>query len=1190
MTAGPGGAEAEAEQHSTKAYNAERQIVGSGVCLALALALGVGILVAGLQGFGKRRHPTLESHPVQVEKKPQSDSRGYQFARLSNGLEVVSVHDPRASADAFAIAVDAGSLDDPSHLLGLAHFCEHMLFLGTDSYPDPMGFDQFVNGHGGKTNAYTSDQVTVYYMELAEGKFDESLDRLGDFLRAPRFDESLVLKELHAIDSEHAKNRENPGSRIAAVLDSLANDYSPVSRFHTGSMDTLYVRPREIGIDLVHALRSWFDTHYCPSRTHLVTFSALPLDRQLAKAEQHFGNITARSALCEGPPKSWAEPAAWPPGRRGQWVTIAGKQPKVDLVLSFAFPDLTNSYRGQPTLYLQHILTYGGENSLLMVLRDNLGLINSIAADFTTSSAGGTFMVQFGLAQLGAKQPERVLDVFFGYIADALAQQVNDDLYESIAAVRKLSWDWMELSSPETAVSDLAERLTRLPPEDLLSGDSLVETLDIELVTALLGLMLPENMLAAYIAPGNLTSRRDLGVVRRLAHYGVEFAVIPLPDRFPEGVMRWDRWLGASFKGAEQDELTSLLKNVTGNISAEVVLPELPRAITGVPAKVNTDLMKSNTTEQAKFGEFDSVVCGPRPEKLLMTNDTVQAAGNSTGVMQNRSKTVRAWYRQGWVTNSPKVRLKAAFRPWTTPDMWERSAVDTVRMRLYTTLVKRELESKLYDQTLAGATYDISMSTDGLLLDFDGFPSLLDDLISGVLRGVTSKIQPSQAQLEHALHDLNESLRSYSDMPVTYAVQDRNLLLMANVHSKEDGLQALGDINMDRATSAAADLLWGSPLQLTALVMGNVGEDRARRSVDTVRAQVRGQGASGRPDFGAQAASEVLRVAPVVQVAQPVELRKRNPRTGDPNDALVLSLVWGISSVESRVVLGLLGGMLGQVAFNELRTQQQLGYVVNAGDIMISNVHAMSVAVQGSAQSADAMETAVEQVLFQTMPAFLDGLDDAAFQSFRHGFRQQLLQHPNGHNEEFEHFWGPLMLNESCIGLRDEMLWFLEEQLNTKALLVDTWSQLVLAKNGTRQKIAVKYFAQEPPPRQSLDESMSGFRRSGIPHMGLAQLEREFLATQVLTSADSATRASVGKVGYYPMSIDCEIPPERHSKLKPKKILQDKHTDAIADDDAEVDARPQTGGATGALPEEALAAVTPPRHARRAGDAFLSPG
>ncbi|OLQ07867.1 Insulin-degrading enzyme [Symbiodinium microadriaticum] len=78
-------------------------------------------------------------------------------------------------------AVKAGSHDDPRQLPGLAHFCEHMLFLGTEKYPENSGFDQFLM----KCPAGT--EVTVYFAAASSDAAREGLDRFADFFRAPLF-------------------------------------------------------------------------------------------------------------------------------------------------------------------------------------------------------------------------------------------------------------------------------------------------------------------------------------------------------------------------------------------------------------------------------------------------------------------------------------------------------------------------------------------------------------------------------------------------------------------------------------------------------------------------------------------------------------------------------------------------------------------------------------------------------------------------------------------------------------------------------------------------------------------------------------------------------------------------------------------------------------------------------------------
>merc|ERR1719221_827234 len=219
--------------------------------------------------------------PVRLTLVPQGDRRGYLFSELTNGLQVLNVMDNRSNYKAVAVAVQAGSFDDPVSLPGLAHFCEHMLFLGTKKYPTPSGFDDFTTAHGGMSNAYTANDVTVYYAQYTEPGSSGGLDRFADFFREPTFNRTFVEKEVHAIDSEHAKNVQDPMRRVLSTLYSIADPDSPLSRFHTGNVETLYSDPLARGESPVDALEVYFKDNYCPRRMRLVTYGAQPVEEQL---------------------------------------------------------------------------------------------------------------------------------------------------------------------------------------------------------------------------------------------------------------------------------------------------------------------------------------------------------------------------------------------------------------------------------------------------------------------------------------------------------------------------------------------------------------------------------------------------------------------------------------------------------------------------------------------------------------------------------------------------------------------------------------------------------------------------------------------------------------------------------------------------------------------------------------------
>lgn len=99
---------------------------------------------------------TVDWSTIEV-MKPPLDDRNYELMVLpSNGLRVVLCSDPSSNEAGAAMDVHVGACSDPVEVPGLAHFNEHMLFLGTKEYPKEDSFEEFLSANGGSSNAYVS--------------------------------------------------------------------------------------------------------------------------------------------------------------------------------------------------------------------------------------------------------------------------------------------------------------------------------------------------------------------------------------------------------------------------------------------------------------------------------------------------------------------------------------------------------------------------------------------------------------------------------------------------------------------------------------------------------------------------------------------------------------------------------------------------------------------------------------------------------------------------------------------------------------------------------------------------------------------------------------------------------------------------------------------------------------------------
>lgn len=101
-----------------------------------------------------------------------------------------------ADKSAAALDVKVGNALDPKEFQGLAHFLEHMLFMGTKKYPQENEYAQFIQNNGGSNNAWTDLANTNYHFDISNDAYGEALDRFSQFFISPNFNESSTEREM----------------------------------------------------------------------------------------------------------------------------------------------------------------------------------------------------------------------------------------------------------------------------------------------------------------------------------------------------------------------------------------------------------------------------------------------------------------------------------------------------------------------------------------------------------------------------------------------------------------------------------------------------------------------------------------------------------------------------------------------------------------------------------------------------------------------------------------------------------------------------------------------------------------------------------------------------------------------------------------------------------------------------------
>ncbi len=185
---------------------------------------------------------------------------------LDNQLRVLLISDPKSNTSAASMDIDAGSFDNPIDTLGLAHFCEHMLFLGTEKYQTEGEYSQYLTQHGGYDNAYTSSENTNYHFNIQSDYLETALDMFAQFFVFPLLTASAVDKEKNAVNAEYQKDILIDGWRTWEVTKDVSNPAHPFHLFDIGSLDTLG------GDDLHQKLVDFYNDHYSANKVRVCLY------------------------------------------------------------------------------------------------------------------------------------------------------------------------------------------------------------------------------------------------------------------------------------------------------------------------------------------------------------------------------------------------------------------------------------------------------------------------------------------------------------------------------------------------------------------------------------------------------------------------------------------------------------------------------------------------------------------------------------------------------------------------------------------------------------------------------------------------------------------------------------------------------------------------------------------------------
>lgn len=438
--------------------------------------------------------PAFSASPDQpiTPRQSPNDDRDYRYEVLDNGLEVLLISDPGADKAAAALDVYVGSGDDPEDRLGIAHFLEHMLFLGTEKYPEAGEYQQFISNHGGSHNASTSFQHTNYFFDVNGEYLEPALDRFAQQFVAPLFNPELVDRERHAVHSEYTSKLQDDARRYFSGFKAALNPEHRYSRFSVGNLETLSDEDGTLREDVVEFYRE----HYHAGVMTLVVYGPQSLDT----LEQWVKNKFA--ALPSGPnePYQHEHPLLDPDALPASLKVDALKDTR-RLELYFPIPSLMSEYQAKPASYVANLLGHEGPGSLLDVLKQ-AGLVNGLSAGSSYDTGDSALLqISLSLTSEGLEHWQEIVALAFDYIAMIRQEGVSRMYFDEQQRLSEISFRFAEQSQPIRLVSRLASTLHVVEPEDVLSAAYLMDEYAPVRYREILDRLRPDNVLVSLLAP-----------------------------------------------------------------------------------------------------------------------------------------------------------------------------------------------------------------------------------------------------------------------------------------------------------------------------------------------------------------------------------------------------------------------------------------------------------------------------------------------------------------------------------------------------------------------------------------------------------------------------------------------------------------------------------------------------------------
>ncbi|CAL5426989.1 unnamed protein product [Camellia sinensis] len=834
---------------------------------------------------------------------------------------------------AAALCVGMGSFSDPFEAQGLAHFLEHMLFMGSTDFPDENEYDSYLSKHGGSSNAYTEAEHTCYHFEVKREFLKGALRRFSQFFISPLVKAEAMEREVQAVDSGILQN---DLCRLQQLQCHTSAPGHPFNRFFWGNKKSL-VDAMEKGINLREQILKLYSDNYHGGLMKLVVIGGAwckTLDVLESWILELFSNVK------NGPPLKQEARMEVPIWNAGKLYRLEAVKDVHILNLSWTLPCLRKDYLKKSEDYLAHLIGHEGKGSLHFFLKAK-GWATSISAGVGDEGMHRSLIAYiFGMSiHLTDSGLEKIFDVI-GYVYQylKLLRQVSPQewIFKELQDIGNMEFRFAEEQPQDDYAAELADNLLVYPPEHIIYGDYAFKVWDEEMIEYVLGFFTPKNMRVDVVSK-SFAKSQDI---------------------------QCEPWFKSRY--TEEDISPSLME------------------LWYEPSEIDISL---HLPAKNEFIPRDFSICANKASSV----DTFSPRCILDEPL------MKLWYKLDRTFKLPRantyfrITLKGGYN----------NVKNSVLTELFIHLLKDELNEIIYQASVAKLETSVSLFSDKLELKVYGFNDKLPVLLSKVL-AITKSFSPTENRFKVIKEDMERTLRNTNMKPLNHSSYLRLQVLCQSFWDVDEKLCLLNDLSLADLKALIPELL--SQVYIEGLSHGNLLEEEAINISNIFRSNF-----SVQPlPFEMRHKEYVMCLPSGADLVRDVQVKNKLETNSVVELYFQIEPEVGLEITKFKALADLFDEIVDEPLFNQLRTKEQLGYVVECSPRVTYRILGFCFRVQSSEYNPVYLQGRVDDFI-NGLKELLDELDDESFENYRSGLIAKLLEKDPSLQHETNRFWSQII-------------------------------------------------------------------------------------------------------------------------------------------------------------------------------------